>query len=60
MGLIGAEVRQGSTTFGVVSTWGPVAVGALGKVIPFLGDVFQELQRFFDGIAVNGTMKHQI
>lgn len=60
MGLIGAEVRQGSTTFGVVSTWGPAAVGTLGKLIPFLGDVFQELQRFFDGIAVKGTMKHQI
>lgn len=60
LGLIAAEVRKGSATFGLVSAWGPAAVGALGKLIPFLGDVFLELQRFFDGIADNGAVKHSI
>jgi membrane protein required for colicin V production len=60
LGLIRAEVRDGSSTFAMVSEWGPAAIGTLGKLIPFLGDVFQELQRFFDGITVKGEIKHQI
>ena len=60
LGLIRAEVRDGSSTFAMVSEWGPAAIGTLGTLIPFLGDVFQELQRFFDGITAKGEIKHQI
>jgi membrane protein required for colicin V production len=52
LGLISAEVRASSSTFGVVSAWGPAAIGVLGKIFPFLGDVFQELQQFFQGLTV--------
>lgn len=57
LGLIRPETRKDSTTFGIVSAWGPAAIGALGKLIPFLGDVFQELQRFFEGLRATATVK---
>lgn len=48
LGLISADIRASSLTFEVISSWGPKAVGALGRLIPFLGDVFTDLQRFFE------------
>jgi len=60
LGLISSEVRKASSTFGVISGWAPAAMAALGKFIPFLGDVFQELQRFFDGLPAQGSGRSMI
>jgi membrane protein required for colicin V production len=56
LGLIRAEVRSASTTFGTVSAWGPAAIGMLGRIFPFLGDVFRELQEFFEGMSQKGSL----
>ena len=55
LGMISPEVRKASSTFAVISGWAPAAMAALGKLLPFLGDAFQELQRFFDGLPGQGS-----
>ncbi|MEY4885283.1 MAG: hypothetical protein RL151_592 [Bacteroidota bacterium] len=56
LGFISAEVRGASSTFSVVSAWAPAALGLLGRIFPFLGDVFQELQLFFEGLSLKGAL----
>ena len=49
LNLLSAEQREASLAYPYVAPWGPVALSGAGKVFPFLGDVFGELQRFFEG-----------
>lgn len=56
LGFISAEVRGASSTFSVVSAWAPAALGLLGRIFPFLGDVFHELQLFFEGLSLKGAL----
>lgn len=50
LGWISPEVRSASSTFDVISAWGPTAIEALGRLIPFMGDVIDDLKRFFEGL----------
>jgi membrane protein required for colicin V production len=57
MGWISPEVRSASSTFVQISTWGPSAIKAFGRLIPLMGNVIQDLQRFFEGLHAPGSLK---
>ncbi len=45
--LIPKHVISSSATYSFVEPWGPVAVNAIGKIIPFFRNMFTELENFF-------------
>ena len=48
-------IKQGSisssVTYSFVQPWGPKAINAFGSVIPLFRDMFEELERFFEGVS---------
>jgi membrane protein required for colicin V production len=44
------SIRQ-SATYGFVQPWGPKAVNLFGAVVPFFRDMFDDLERFFEGVS---------
>lgn len=57
LGWIRPEVRSASSTFAALSGWGPSVIEAFGRFIPFMGDVIQELQRFFESRSISGSVQ---
>ena len=51
MNLLKAETINTSVTYSYVQPWGPKAVDAVGAVIPFFRNMFNELERFFESVA---------
>ena len=49
--LLKANVIGSSLVYKYVSSWGPVVIDNLGKIIPFFKDMFLELENFFEGLA---------
>lgn len=40
-----------SVTYSFIQPWGPKAIDGFGAVIPWFRDMFEDLQRFFDGVS---------
>jgi membrane protein required for colicin V production len=51
MHIIKQETIDKSVTYSFVQPWGPKAINALGKIIPFFRDMFDELEKFFDNVS---------
>lgn len=49
--LLTPEAIALSKTYAFIQPWGPKAIGALGTVLPFFQNMFQELEAFFAGMA---------
>jgi len=49
--LIQPATIQKSISYSFIAPWGPVVINAIASVIPFFGDMFTDLQSFFDGVA---------
>ncbi len=51
MELLKPETIKQSVTYSFVQPWGPKVINGVGTVLPFLRDMFADLENFFDGIA---------
>jgi membrane protein required for colicin V production len=51
MHLIKAETIQSSRSYAFIQPWGPKVINALGSIIPFFKNMFDELQQFFARVA---------
>lgn len=51
VGLISDSMKSASIAYGHLKPWGPFALEGFGKLIPAFGDVFSELQRFFERVS---------
>lgn len=51
--LLQQETTRESVTYSFVQPWGPKAINAIGSVIPFFKDMFEDLKNFFGGISKN-------
>ena len=40
-----------SVTYSFIHPWGPKAINAFGSIIPWFRDMFEELERFFEGVS---------
>lgn len=49
MNLIKPETLQASRSYGFIEPWGPRSINALGAVIPWFRDMFEQLKEFFGG-----------
>src|SRR5262249_48926086 len=49
--LIGPQTIANSSTHSLFGTWGPRSINFLGSVIPFFGNMFTQLENFFDGVS---------
>ena len=47
LGLLSDEMAGASRTYPWISPWGPVAMGFLSDLLPFLGDMVRSLQEYF-------------
>jgi membrane protein required for colicin V production len=45
------ETIEASLTWPFIQPWGPKAINALGAVIPFFRDMFNQLEQFFTGVS---------
>lgn len=52
MKWIPVQTIRESVTYQFVQPWGPRAINGLGSLLPFFKDLFEQLQAFFDGVAV--------
>ncbi len=57
MNLIKPETIAASRSYNLVEPFGPKAVNIVGKIIPFVKNVFTELSNFFEKIAVKNANK---
>lgn len=48
MQLISAETIAASKTWPYIAPWGPKAIEAIGKLIPWFSNMFAELEAFFE------------
>ena len=53
MNLLKAGTIDKSVTYSLVEPWGPGIINAFGTVIPFFKNMFNELEKFFEGITHN-------
>jgi len=51
MHLIKDETLKASASYAFIQPWGPYAINALGSVIPWFKDMFEQLTQFFDKVA---------
>jgi membrane protein required for colicin V production len=49
--FIKPETIQESVTYSFIQPWGPKAIDAFGWLIPWFRDMFEDLQKFFDGVS---------
>ncbi|MBG9376046.1 CvpA family protein [Panacibacter sp. DH6] len=50
MGLLKPETIEASHTYVLIEPWGPQVISALGYVIPFFKDMFEQLKQFFENM----------
>ncbi len=55
MDFIKPETISASHTYSIIEPFGPVAVDAVGKVIPIFKNIFHELSGFFENIATKNV-----
>lgn len=60
MNIVKPETVSNSATYSFVQPWGPVAIDAFGRVIPFFRDMFEQLQQFFEGVSTKIPQNHQV
>lgn len=46
--LLSPETADKSVVYGVIAPWGPGIIDAIGTVLPFFKNMFQELEDFFE------------
>lgn len=46
--LLSPETADKSVVYGVIAPWGPGIIDAIGTVLPFFKNMFQELEGFFE------------
>jgi membrane protein required for colicin V production len=51
MKLIQPETIQKSVTYSFVQPWGPKIINTFGSIVPVFKDMFDELEKFFDGLS---------
>lgn len=49
--LLSPAATERSVTYSYIQPWGPRVVGSFGTVLPFFRDMFDDLSKFFDGVA---------
>lgn len=49
--IIKHESINKSVTYSFVQPWGPKAINAFATIIPWFRDMFEELERFFEGVS---------
>ncbi|HLG38969.1 MAG TPA: CvpA family protein [Chitinophagaceae bacterium] len=49
--IIKQESISKSATYSFVQPWGPKAINAFAAIIPWFRDMFEELERFFEGVS---------
>lgn len=52
MRLISDAMKSNSLAYSRLTPWGPFALEKLGRIVPAFGDVFRELQRFFERVSM--------
>jgi membrane protein required for colicin V production len=55
--LITPEMQTSSVTYSFVAPWGPKVIDWLGKLLPFLSNLFSDLSRFFEGVSSKANTK---
>jgi membrane protein required for colicin V production len=48
MNLLSDAMKASSVTYAHIAPWGPIALSAVGKLIPAFSNVFSDLQAFFE------------
>jgi membrane protein required for colicin V production len=56
MNLIRADTIAASKTYEYIKPWGPKAMAAIGELIPFFKNMFQELEKFFSDMSEKITL----
>ena len=51
MNLFKEETIGSSVTYAFVEPWGPYVINALGSIIPWFRDMFEQLKDFFGGVS---------
>ncbi|MES1214626.1 MAG: CvpA family protein [Bacteroidota bacterium] len=49
--IVKPETKEKSVTYSFVKPWGPLAINAIGSVIPYFKDMFKELEDFFGSVS---------
>jgi membrane protein required for colicin V production len=49
--LVKEESINKSVTYSFIRPWGPKAINAFATVIPFFRDMFEDLEKFFEGVS---------
>jgi membrane protein required for colicin V production len=49
--IVKPATKEKSVTYSFVQPWGPRAINAIGTVIPFFKDMFQDLEGFFGTVS---------
>lgn len=55
MNWLGTSVIASSKSYEYIRVLGPKTMTEMGKLLPFIKDVFEKISRFFDGLAVKYT-----
>jgi membrane protein required for colicin V production len=55
--IIQPDTINKSVTYSFIQPWGPKAINSLATVLPFFRDMFGELERFFDGVAKDISLR---
>ncbi len=51
MKWIQPDIIQKSVTYSFIQPWGPKAINGFGSIIPLFRDMFGELEKFFEGVS---------
>jgi membrane protein required for colicin V production len=57
MKLLQPATIEKSLTYSYIQPWGPKAINAFGSVIPVFKDMFDELEKFFGGVATKMAIR---
>lgn len=51
VGLVSESMKSASHAYAHLKPWGPVALESFGRLVPAFGDVFNQLQGFFERVS---------
>lgn len=51
MGILKTETIAASQTYNIIEPWGPTAIDAFARIIPFFKDMFADLEKFFGNLT---------
>lgn len=58
MNLIGENTLKNSHSYAFIQPWGPAVINGIGRFVPFLRDVFHDLERFFEHVGDRVNESH--